>query len=293
VNGLDGLGPVGSRPVAAESEAVEPGGVDRAHRAAPAAGGAIGLSPAFVAYGVGPIALLVLWAGLHYNLVAGTMWGYVAAIGGSALLGLLVDRWSDTGPGTIRLHARVAMHVAVTTSVVYMSGWGPALGMAFAFSAFADLQHVGASAWRATLGWSLAGAAVGQLLVLAEWAPSFMTESQAQTIGGLGTFVFAIAIRMAGAILEHKERAERELADQTREASAARDNAQRSEAHYRAVVENAAEGILTVSPDGRIGSFNAAAEVMFGWAANEIVGRPVATIVTPDLHGALDQYLLR
>jgi len=59
------------------------------------------------------------------------------------------------------------------------------------------------------------------------------------------------------------------------------------------VVENAAEGILTVAPDGRIGSFNGAAEAMFGWTAGEIVGKPVATIVTPDLHSALDQFLDR
>ena len=95
------------------------------------------------------------------------------------------------------------------------------------------------------------------------------------------------------AILEYKERAEGKLAEQTSEAAAARDEAQRSEAHYRAVVENTAEGILTVGPDGSIGSFNAAAEAMFGWTASEIVGQPVATIVTPELHSALDQFLER
>ena len=55
-----------------------------------------------------------------------------------------------------------------------------------------------------------------------------------------------------------------------------------SEAHHRAVVENAAEGILTISVDGTIGSFNAAAEAMFGWTASEIVGQPVAMLVPAD-----------
>ncbi|MDP9333731.1 MAG: EAL domain-containing protein, partial [Actinomycetota bacterium] len=123
------------------------------------------------------------------------------------------------------------------------------------------------------------------------WAPTLMTRSQAETIGALGAFVFAIAIRMAGAIGEYKERAEAELAEQTKQAALARDDAQRSEAHYRAVVENAAEGILTVFPDGTIGSFNAAAEAMFGWTATEILGQPVAMLVPADLHDPLGAFL--
>lgn len=293
MNGLDGLGAVGSRPLEPDIEDLDSGDGAGADTNAPGPGTSAGLSPAILAYVVGPVALVVLGVMLHYDLVAGSIWPYVGVIVGSALLGLLVERWDDTPPGSLRLHLRVVLHVSAVTSVVYMSGWGPALGMAFAFSAFADLQRVGSGAWRAALGWSLAGAAVGQLFVFLEWTPSYLSESQAQTIGGLGAFVFAIAIRMAGAILEYKEGAERELADQTREASAARDDAQRSEAHYRAVVENAAEGILTVLPDGRIGSFNAAAEAMFGWTADEILGQPVAVIVTPELHGPLTQFLER
>jgi diguanylate cyclase len=247
-----------------------------------------------LAYVVGPVALVLLVVLRQLRLVAGVpIWAYAGAILGTAALGLLIESWADAGPGTLRLHARVALHVAAVTSVIYMSGWGPALGMAYAFSALADLQRSGAPAWRATLGWSLAGCTVGQVLVFVHWCPSYFTGSQAQTIGGLGAFVLAIAIRMAGAIGEYKERAEAELAEQTKQAALARDDAQRSEAHYRAVVENAAEGILTVFPDGSIGSFNAAAEVMFGWTASEIVGRPVATIVTPELHSALAQFLDR
>ena len=102
--------------------------------------------------------------------------------------------------------------------------------------------------------------AFGQALVLEGWTPSFLSPSQAQTIGFLGAFVFAIAIRMAGAIGEYKEQADALLAEQTMHALS-------SEAHHRAVVENAAEGILTISVDGTIGTFNAAAEAMFGWTA--------------------------
>jgi diguanylate cyclase (GGDEF)-like protein/PAS domain S-box-containing protein len=251
-----------------------------------------GVSPGFLAYVVGPIALLLLLVLRHFGLVAKeSVWAYVGVIVASQVAGRLVERWSDAPPGSLRLHVRIVAHVSAVTSVLYMSGWGPALGMAFAFSALADLQQSGARAWRAALGWSLAGCAVGQALVFGGWAPSFLSTAQAQTIGFLGAFVFAIAIRMAGAIGEYKERADALLADQTAQAAGARDDAQRSEAHHRAVVENAAEGILTIGLDGAIGSFNAAAEAMFGWTATEIIGMPVATLVPAELHAPLGDFL--
>ncbi len=251
-----------------------------------------GVSPAFLAYVVGPIALVLLFTFRHFGLVAKvSVWAYAGVIVAAQLSGRLVERWPDAPPGSLRLHVRVLVHVAAVTSVIYVSGWGPALGMAFAFAALADLQQSGAVAWRAALGWSLAGCAVGQLLVLGGWFPSFLSTAQAQTIGFLGAFVFAIAIRMAGAIGEYTEHAEVLLAEQTVQAARARDDAQRSEAHHRAVVENAAEGILTVGVDGTIGSFNAAAEMMFGWTATEILGQPVAMLVPADLHDPLGAFL--
>ncbi len=254
-----------------------------------------GLSPVLLAYVVGPIALLFLLVLRHFGLVARAPgWAYAAVVVAPQPVSGLLERWRDAAPGSWRLQVRVAFHVAQVTAVIYLSGWGPALGMAFAFSALADLQQSGAAAWRAALGWSLAGCAVGQALVLEGWMPSFLSGSQAQTIGLLSAFVFAIAIRMAGAILEGKERAEALLEDQIAEAArakdeaqASRDEARRSEAHHRAVVENAAEGIVTVDVDGTIRSFNAAAEAMFGWTATEIVGRPITTLLPDDLHQAL------
>ena len=237
-----------------------------------------GLSPLFLAYLVAPLALVLLLVIRHFGFVAKVSpWAYVAALGAAGVSARLVERWANAPRGSVRLHARVVVHVCAVTVVIYMSGWGPTLGMAYAFSALADLQLSGAGVWRAALGWSLTGCATGQVLVVGGWAPSFLSVSQAATIGLLGAFVFGIAIRMAGAIGEHTEAAEAELA--------------RSEAHHRAVVENAAEGIYTVDLHGTIQSFNAAAEAMFGWTAAEIIGQPI-TILTPvELHDHLSSFL--
>nr|MDP9335313.1 hypothetical protein [Actinomycetota bacterium] len=101
-----------------------------------------GVSPAFLAYVVGPIALVLLLMFRHFGLVAGvSVWAYAGVIVAAQLSGRLVERWPDAPPGSLRLHVRVVVHVAAVTSVIYMSGWGPALGMAFAFAALADLQQ--------------------------------------------------------------------------------------------------------------------------------------------------------
>jgi PAS domain S-box-containing protein len=50
-------------------------------------------------------------------------------------------------------------------------------------------------------------------------------------------------------------------------------------ARLRAVLENVVEGILTVSPDGKIETFNPAAERIFGYHRNEAIGQRVAQLL--------------
>ena len=174
------------------------------------------LSPRLLVFAVVlPMALVVVIALRALDLIAGApIWAYLAAILGTALSSRLVEPWSAAGPGTAKMHARIAVHVAGVTSVIYLTGWGPGLGMAYAFTAFADMEQSGARTWRAALGWSLVGCAVGQTLVWAGVAPLLMRQTSAMTIGFLGAITFGIVIRMAGAIAEDRERAEARLAHQ-------------------------------------------------------------------------------
>ncbi len=282
-------------PPSADSLVVD----EDSERRAAAQGHAGVLSAAALSYVVGPLALAFLLGFRYFGLVANVpAWTYAVAIGGSMGSSRVVERWPACPRGSWRLHVRVVVHVAGVVAVIYLCGWGPALGMAFAFSALADLQMSGASAWRAALGWSIVGCIVGQALILVGWAPSFLTQTQAQTIGVLGAFVFGIAIRMAGAVGEAKEQADARLLAGMHEANLARDETDlaRAEAlllhaNYQAIVQSAAIGIMTYDRQGFIVSFNSAAETIFEWPASDVIGASLTKIMPEDLHASFREFL--
>ena len=68
-----------------------------------------------------------------------------------------------------------------------------------------------------------------------------------------------------------------------------------SETHYRAIVDTAFDAIVTMDADGILRSFNPGAERLFGWTADEIVGRPLTTLMPERFHAAhrsgLERYI--
>gem|GEM_PF-2163045 len=244
-----------------------------------------GPAPTVLLYTIQAFALVIVMVARHFGIVANEpWWAYASAIAGSSLISRRLDRWSFAPRGSWRLHVRVCVHAVTVLAVIYLTGWGPALGLCFVYAALVDLQQSGPSSWRAVLGWSLVCCAAGQLSVFEGWMPSFLGHSEAQSLGFLGAIAFSIVIIMAGAIGESKQCSDDLLAR-------ARDEALSREAQYKAVVDNAAEGILTFALDGSVLSFNRAAQAIFGWNEAEIVGRPASTLVPSELHDALGQFL--
>jgi len=78
-------------------------------------------------------------------------------------------------------------------------------------------------------------------------------------------------------VLEHERRARAE-------AEAAR-------ARLQAVLETAVDGIITIDARGIVSSMNRAAERMFGYARDEVVGRNISTLMPAPYRAEHDQYL--
>lgn len=68
-----------------------------------------------------------------------------------------------------------------------------------------------------------------------------------------------------------------------------------SEARFRAVIDNAADAIITIDDNGFVESLSPSAEKIFGYRAEEIIGRNVSVLMTgPDAgrhHGYINNYL--
>jgi two-component system sensor histidine kinase EvgS len=66
-----------------------------------------------------------------------------------------------------------------------------------------------------------------------------------------------------------------------------------SEARHRAIVETAVDAIITISRRGIVDSFNTAAERIFGYRADEVIGRNVSMLMPEPDRSAHDGYLGR
>ena len=66
-----------------------------------------------------------------------------------------------------------------------------------------------------------------------------------------------------------------------------------NEARYRAVVDNAADGIITINTKGLIVSFNGASANIFGYTKNEMINRNVSMLMPEPFQSQHDNYLNR
>jgi diguanylate cyclase (GGDEF)-like protein/PAS domain S-box-containing protein len=224
------------------------------------------LSPTVLAYLMGPLALPVIILLMHFGLIVRRpIWLWVAVFVATPGTALIADLLYRHRPSRLRIHLRIAQNAAAVTTVIYLSGWGPVLVLAFAFLALENMARDGSRLWRTTVVWSLLGIAAGQAAVWERWAPSVLSIAKANTLAFLGAFVLFFVIRMAGAVMEQKELADASLRG--------------SEDRFRSLIQNSTDVTLVVNDEGRCTYVSPSITPMLGLQPSDLIGQPAVDFV--------------
>ena len=166
------------------------------------------------------------------------------------------------------LHMRAAVAAVSTAWVIYASGWGSLLVIAYAI-AIADAMRVhGSRAWRPGLVWSVAAVFVGEILVEINVAPSIMRPSTSHAVAGVATCCLALIVRTLGSSAK------------TAEDAAVRIEEGRS--YFRDLVQHAADVIALVSQDLHIEYVSPGIEAMVGSSAAICIGLHIRDVLGRD-----------
>lgn len=107
---------------------------------------------------------------------------------------------------------------------------------------------------------------------------------------GLGMFALVVSAS-AGRIAKEVEDRTRELRDEIALRKWGEQLVQESAVHTQTILDNVVDGIITIDVVGTVSTFNIAAENIFGYAADEVIGRNVKMLMPEPFHSAHDGYL--
>jgi PAS domain S-box-containing protein len=229
------------------------------------------LSPSALAYLIGPIALVIIIFLMKFNVLArASIWLWLAVFIASPLVSFVCNRVYLRAPTPSHLHIRIAASAASVTMVIYLTGWGPVLVLAFAFLVLENIAVGGSEVWRTTAWWSIVGIAAGQVAIWQHWAPSFLSTSRANALALMGAVVLLFVIRMAGMVMEQKEKAETSM--------------RLSEDRFRSLIQNSSDVTIVIDEEGRLSYVSPVVTQLLGFEPSELVGRRATEIVHADDH---------
>jgi diguanylate cyclase (GGDEF)-like protein/PAS domain S-box-containing protein len=227
------------------------------------------LGASLVIFAAGPAAAFaVVWLE-RASLIAPTpLWILFVLLGACSLANAVVIAVEGQLSRTWGMQLRAAVAAISTAWVVYATGWGSLLVIAYAI-AIADAMRVhGSRAWRPGLAWSVVAVFGGEVAIEIGIAPSILKSSTSHAIAGGTTCLLALIVRTLGASSKNAEDAARRIEE--------------GRSYFRDLVQHAADVIALVSEDFNIEYVSPGIESMVGSPATVCVGRHIRDVLGRD-----------
>src|SRR5579863_6113110 len=218
---------------------------------------------------MGPLAAVAILALREVHLVARTpIWLIPVILVGGQMFTTTAGLWWDRSHGRVQLHILIASQMILVTSVIYATGWGPALGIGLVLVGQDALAVTGSSSQRVVLGWTLACLAAGEGLIALRWVPSLLPIPE----------VHGLAILTAIGIVFSYRSLRSALID--REQSAALTESR--ERRFRALVQSSSDLVFVVDVTTMVTYASPSCTKVLGYEPTMLLGSEAGVLVHGD-----------
>jgi diguanylate cyclase (GGDEF)-like protein/PAS domain S-box-containing protein len=218
-----------------------------------------------LAIAMGLLTAVALWLLGHAGVVSRQpLWVWLVLMVG-ALAVRASGRIRKAGP--VSTQARIAMQVGVVTVIMYLTGWGPVLGIGYIVVMRDNAANLGPQHWRSVAAWSAGGLTAGFALIAAGVAPTLLHRPMVYGLSGLVAIGTVYTIVLLGMSAERTALARQSLSD--------------SEGRLRRIIETANDAYIEFDSAGTIREWNRQAEMTFGWSYEEALDQRMFDLVVP------------
>ncbi|MFI5956851.1 diguanylate cyclase domain-containing protein [Cryptosporangium sp. NPDC051539] len=215
------------------------------------------------------IVVLVVLVVLRLFGLAGPspFWVFVVLLAADAVLQQPAVQNRLAGGRGRRLRLRVALRIAISTTLIYAIGWGAMLAVAHlnVFSRF--VQRDGSRAWRPLAVCSAVSLVIGQVAVT-RGLFSYLPEPEVHGVAVLIGFGVVSTSAVLGETVRRREVAEAAL--------------RASEERFQAVLQDGADVITLTDVDGRVVYVSSTAERITGHRPENLLGEGLWRYLHPD-----------
>jgi diguanylate cyclase (GGDEF)-like protein/PAS domain S-box-containing protein len=156
--------------------------------------------------------LAVWWFGEHDLIDGPPYWAFMSMILASIACDGAVRIWYGRRPGSrLREQVRIVVAASATTVIIYPTGWGSLLGIAYALCAVQILAQLRTVDWRLVLGRCGVGVTAGEVAVGAGVAPTMVTIARSHVIAATGLLLLAVVLWIVSGILAARDAVELEV----------------------------------------------------------------------------------